>query len=455
VASAQDPTDIQEDHGDEGDEEVQKDALAEGVDVKDMARRRLRALRVALFLAVWCGTAAAEPTGDERPARSEYRFYAGVRHQGELFTANTLTAGRLALRGVDALSEAVAPKDSTPIGAAALRSWGFLLVDLPILSYTLAVPHEMFGHAARHREFDSRPTVHLDLPLPYSLGANHYVFHRQTRLLYGGEQSVSVLGGLVAQEASQRMLVWSTFRTGTVQRGEALIYSSTSLTHVVQTLVGRDLELASNLARPLYRGDPIAYRAAARAALVLDLVDPMLLYSVYASAYRWLVRGERTMAAPSLDRGRARFLATSRTMPVPWGVEHQLHVLAAWPWAAFDLGIRTGTGARESIGVELTTFDWRLLQVMRAGGELAVWAQPLVASIATLGKPTISTVFGSGSDIVREGTTIGGAARVLLEVDQPVWFAGTRLGWKSAGLWGERELAEGFDVALTGGIKLD
>ncbi|MDF2695683.1 MAG: hypothetical protein K0S65_4066, partial [Labilithrix sp.] len=243
-------------------------------------------------------------------------------------------------------------------------------------------------------------------------------------------------------------------RTGSLRRGEALIYSSMSLTHAAQTLLGGDLEGASNLVRPLYRGDPIGYRATARGALALDLVDPMLLYSLYASVYRWLAHGERVAPAPAVELGGARFLATSRTLPVPWGVEHQLHLLAAWPWATFDLALRTGVGARESFGVDLATFDWRFLRVMRAGAELAMWIQPLVTSVATLGPPTIVTLFGSGNDDVRRRTSTGGAARILLEVDRPWWSLGTRLGWKSAGLWGERELASGFEVALTGGLKL-
>ena len=174
--------------------------------------------------------------------------------------------------------------------------------------------------------------------------------HRETRLVYGGEQSVAALGGLEAQEASQRILVWTTFRTGTLRRGEALIYTSTSIAHAAQTLAGADLETASNLVGQLYRGDPMTYRATTRGALVLNLIDPMFLYSVYASAYRWLAGGERVTAAPSLELGRARYLATSRTLPVPWGVEHQLHVLAAWPWASFNLAVRTGSGQSNRSG---------------------------------------------------------------------------------------------------------
>jgi hypothetical protein len=418
--------------------------------------RRRATLALSIALGFTTPAAAEEPPPSTVAAGgvSEYRIYAGVRHPSEVFTADVLTAGRLALRGVDTASE---PLESRlpPAGAIAARSGILVLVDLPLLSYTLVIPHELFGHAARQREFDSRPDVHLDLPLPYSLRADHYVTYRQTRLLYGGEQSVSLLGGLEAQEASQRMLVWTTFRSGILERGEALIYSSTSLTHLAQTLGGRDLEGASDLVRPLYRGAPVTYRATVRSALVLDLVDPMLLYSLYASAYRWLVRGEHGTRAPSVDLGGARFLVTSRTLPVPWGVEHQLRVLAAWPWASFDLGLRTGVGARESFGVELATFDWRLLGVMRVGGELAMWIQPLVASVATLGRPTIATLFGSGNDEVRSRSTTGGAARIVFEVDRPSWFFGTRLGWKSVGLWGERELSDGFEVALTGGIKLE
>jgi hypothetical protein len=417
-----------------------------------MARRPFACCAaLAVALAFTPRSAQADP---ERRAASEYRLYAGVRHQSELFTANTLTGARLLLRDVDVLTELAVPDRSSP-GALAARAAGLVFVDLPIVSYAIVVPHEAFGHATRNREFDGRPQIHFDLPLPYSWRADHYVVSRQTRNLYGGEISVASLGGLAAQESAQRVLVWTSFRAGTLRRGEALLYSATSLTHAAQTLAGADLEYAASLSQPLYRGDPATYRRTARAALVLDLVDPMFLYSLYTSAYRWLVRGNATTEAPALRRGGGRFFATSRTLPVPWGVEHQLHVLTAFPWASFDLGVRTGGGARESFGVELGTFDWKILEVLRVGGEVAIWTQPLVSSVATLGEPTVIALFGSGTDSVRERRSTGGAARILFEVDQPAWFLGTRLGWKSAGLWGERDLAAGFDVALTGGIKLD
>ena len=56
---------------------------------------------------------------------------------------------------------------------------------------------------------------------------------------------------------------------------------------------------------------------------------------------------------------------------------------------------------------------------MRVGGELAVWSQPLVASVATLDTPTIDSLVRSDSDDVRRRRTFGGAARVLFEVDRP------------------------------------
>lgn len=403
---------------------------------------------VALALCALGSATPRDALADDPLPPSEYRLWAGVRHPGELLTADVLTAGRLALRGVDSLESSVLPGDDA--GAVALRLGAFGAVDLPIVSYAIVIPHEAFGHAARFREFDGRPRVVLDLPLPYSFDAAHHVESRPARRLYDGEQSIATLGGLAAQEASQRILASTTFRSGVLRRGEAVLYAATSLTHAAQTLAGRDVEVASSYAAPLYGDDARSYRTLVRTALLLDLLDPMLVYSWYASSARWLVRGETSTAAPSLKLAGARFLATSRTQPVPWGVEHELHLLAAASLASFDLGIRTGLGSRGSFGLDLATFDWRLLEVMRAGAELAFWTQPVVTAEATLGPP--ATVIGAVS--VSDATTTGGAVRVHLEVDRPSWFLGTRLGWKSVGLWGERELAEGYEVALTGGAKL-
>jgi hypothetical protein len=389
--------------------------------------------------------------------KSEYRFYAGARHPSELLTADVLSGGRLALRGIDVALE---NEKATTVGVI-IRSLALVAIDLPILSFAVIIPHEAFGHAARYREFDGRPTVHFDLPLPYSLEAEHFVTNRPTRTLYLGERSVTSLAGLQAQEASQRMLTLSVFRSGTMRRGDAMIYGATSLTHVAQTFAGADLKAAASVVRPLYgtSGDADGYLTLARGALILDAVDPMFLASLYYGA-RYGLLGEQVKEAPHLKLGGARWFVSSRTMPVPWGVEHQLHVLAGWDErdVSVDLGVRTGVGARESLGVEANVMGPAFLfgRVMRLGVELAAWTQPLVSSVASLGKPRVFTFGGILEPInIRDRTTTGGAARLLIELDRRSWFLGTRLGYKSLGLWGERALDEGFDVAMTGGVRIE
>lgn len=409
-------------------------------------RRRASAIACAVAWALAAGSArAAEPPA--RPGPSEYRLYAGVRHRTELFTADVLTTGRLLLRGVDAVESRLDAPWALPSRAA-----GLVLVDLPIVSYTLVVPHEALGHAERYRQFDADAAVHLDAPLPFSLRADHFVtLETARRRLYPGEESLVHLGGLGAQEASQRMLAATVSRSGALRRGEALLYESFALTHAAQTLYGADLVNASSLVAAEYRGDPRAYRTTARAALVLDLVDPMLFASLVKSM-RWLVTGEDVARAPGLRVGPARLFATSRTTPVPWGTEHSLHVLASLPWAWFDLGVRTGFGSRSSFGVELATRGLRVLQVMRLGAEGALFAQPVISSEAELGPPPVIVTAAAPR---RRTSLVGAAARLLLEVDRGTWSFGTRLGYKTAGLWGERDLAAGFDVALTGSMRFE
>lgn len=405
----------------------------------------------------------AEPSAtgaEEPPPRSEYRLYADPDLGSTAGIVNVATGARLWLGAVgEGLS--LVPHGAEPSPFGALERLGtFALLELPAVNYEIVLSHEVFGHGARIHELGGTPKYNLDLPLPYSLDAEFQADKSGfSRSLSADEHDLIGLGGLQAQEALQRHLAFTAFRAGVLRRGEAVLYTSNALTHMAQVFVGNDIRQHITYLERRFDAVSDDERLRVDAALAFDAIDPLLLYSVYVAGYRYLLRGDRVAPYPFVPLGDWRLSATSRTMVVPWGVEHQLDVLLGAPWANMDLTLRTGGGpGGGSVGLEAALQDLKLLPVLHLGAMVSLWSQPGLQIEGEGDRIDVAYPFPTSIapppryEVPDQLYGMGGS--LLLEFHQPSYFIGTQLNAKSAGLVVERPIAAGADVLLTGGVKL-
>lgn len=351
------------------------------------------AIRAVRSVALLTAFLALQPSAAAQPERThEYPLMLDPHLRAEAATVDITTAARLLLRAEDRLLVDLEPANHAAPLAVVERLTAGALIDLPIASLELTLPHEILGHGARTREFDGVAIVHLVPPPPYDFrGAKEdYVASAYRRPITPDEATIVALAGQRVQALQQRHLAFVEFRADELRRGDAVLYAGNVALEVGQMLVAHDVDLAASAQRVR----PAVYRKPYLIGLPFELLDPMLLYSLYVGGYRYLVRGERAAPFPEAHFGRWRVSATSRIVPVPWGVEHHLDLL---------LGSRA---------------------------------------------PGLHTIGEAPSHI------LGAAAYVRLVVVQRGWFFGVRLGGKTAGLLDEHAIGAGGETLLLGGVSL-
>jgi hypothetical protein len=418
------------------------------------------ALAALAFTLALSGAATAE----DPPAVSaaDYRFSFDPRMRAEANAVTITSVARLLLRGEDELLALLPPARRTSPLAVAERLTAFVLVDLPIASYELVLPHEIFGHGTRYREFGTRPSYHIGLPLPFDLTPDHHVDPgAASRPLYTDESMLVDLGGLETQATQQRALAFTTFRGGVLGRGEAVLYVGNALTKIAQTIGARDLDAVAFEMASRYGVDATRYRRALRFGALGEAVDPLLWVAIYAAGYRYLWRGDREVPFPVLRLGGVPTWLTTRVLLVPWGVEPHVDALARLGPVDVDVALRPGLGpGGASFGFQVDAAGLRVLRVLRLGAGVAGWLQPGMQSAAEIGVPRPSVIlfdFGSGAGVPPRPVprrVLGGAAHLDLEVRQGAWFLGTRLGVKSVGLLVDAPIASDVEVLWSGGVRL-
>lgn len=424
-----------------------------------LASRAPAILTLAVVLAL-CRTASAS----DPPTRStsEYRFFLDPRARSEAAAISFTSAARLLLRGEDELLGLASRGRPTAPLAVLERLAALVLVDLPVASYELVVPHEIFGHGARYRELGAEASYHIGPPLPYDLKPDHSASPRSFRRpLYPDESMIVNLGGLQTQATQQRDLAFTVFRSGVLGRGDALLYAGNALTKIAQIFGARDLDRVASVIATRRRLDASRYRGALRFSAIGELSDPLLWYAIYAVGFRYLVRGDRELPFPAPRLGGARVWLTSRVLPVPWGVEPHLDALVSAGSFDADVALRPGFGpGGGSFGFQVDMRGVRVLRVLRLGLGVAGWLQPGLQIEAEVGPPVAGAPFldfGFAPAVPGKpvpARVLGGAAHVDLEVHHEGWFLGTRLGVKSVGLMVDAPVGADVRALLSCGVKL-
>ncbi|MBK8253482.1 MAG: hypothetical protein IPK82_12545 [Polyangiaceae bacterium] len=422
-----------------------------------MAQFSTACVAIAFTLLAFARELRAEPTVK---APAEYRFYFDPKFRGEAGTLSITNAARLALRGEDEVLSGLPLKDRSGFWSIATRLLAMIAIDLPIASYQLVLAHELLGHGARYREFGGQFRAEIGAPLPFDLSPDHKVFPaNQTRPLYWDELTIVHLGGQDVQSTAQRNLAFEGFSRGQLARGDAFLYAGNALTKMAQLIGARDLDNAAHSMAAPRKWNADGVRDWMKASIAFELIDPLLWFSLYASAYRYLVRGETDVAFPSLRVGDTRLFATSRVNVVPWGISPNVELFAALPKAVLSVALRPGLGPNAaSILAEVGIGKINVLGPLQLNVGLAGWAQPGLWALHYVGRDTKHGVlidFGPPIPAKPPPQTVLGIGGYVEAAARLRYVTlGTRITAKTAGIWSEKPLAPDVQVALMSGVIL-
>lgn len=224
------------------------------------------------------------------------------------------------------------------IGGVSARFVKYSLMDLPLDYFSIVFGHEYFGHGARYRELDM-DNIHygFDWPPPYGNGggeASNYesVFISTHEVLSIWE------GGMEIHPLINRQIGMHWMATNEMNYREASQYFWS-----FQILFSYIQDANEDLADGTQDDDPRAYTRIINAnagytdvhnlkmsvkdlksKMMLNAVNPFVVYSLYSIMKTYLWDGSSTNAVPALRFGNIKYLPALRAGLTPFGVQYHL-----------------------------------------------------------------------------------------------------------------------------------
>lgn len=360
-----------------------------------------RAARTLFALALALG-APKNAQADEPAKRDPLVFVADPKMGVETSVRTIDSLGRAAFRYEDALP-------AIDVGSGFFgRAVGYfgrlaklVFFDEPIAEVSAMLAHEVGGHGARGRELGLRPTFQFYLPGVYrSIFSAHveadtaaFTSYETAGVIEGSRSILSKLGGL---EANYVQAWWINARIvrahGSVHQGDLLVYVSAKLPYV-ETFFSPGLERRSSpspndvasyvtdlqeLSNGWRAEDRRRIARRLRAGYLWNVLDPTLLYSMYATVAETLVAGKRSLQMPLPTIGGTTLLVSPRFNLTPFGAEQYLDVfLADRRGRLLDVYARVGTSGLASYhGAGGRLLGVRATDRVTLGAELDLWRQP-------------------------------------------------------------------------------
>jgi hypothetical protein len=392
---------------------------------------------------------------------TDYTFSFDAQLRPRMGAEDLTSAFRLAFRGKDLLLDQVMGPDRVPSipWGAGLRLAELILVDTPLAISVQTYAHEAFGHGGRIREFGGTATYVWKPPFPFSTQTSYYE-QSFVRSLTADERKLIPQGGLALESFQRGQVIRSAFSSGTWSHGDAMYYFAWSL-HLAGygALSGGDATNWTQVMAEQYGlQQPDVQRSYLIAAALMELLDPLFLYSVYTIFGRFLIFGERGGPVPSLQLAGLSLGLSTHLDPVPWGVEYQVDVLARTDLATLVLAPRFGTGpGGKSAGLALGFHGFPLEERLRLSAEVDLWIQPelnVLSEGVVLGLPPPGPP-GTPEPAPAPRPQVGIGGRVEVTYQQGHWLAGVRAGAKTAGLSGIDPIAPALESVVVVGLRLD
>ena len=351
---------------------------------------------------------------------------------------------------------------SHPVLMAFGRAAELTLVDVPLAAYAGVLPHEVYGHGGRIREFGGTATYQFQIPPPY------YYTPSMTKVgtAYRSTPDANIIvsqAGIQVESYQLHECVVSSFEADTLNRIDAGLMVGEPIHEIVEATLPfktiGDVRNWSALEATRYHVPASSIRGEYLAGTVITgLSNPTFLYGLYASFWKFIVRGERTGPLPALHAGPFAFLATTHASPTPWGIEYGMSILGRLHGDVLEVAPHFGQGpGGRFMALDADLVSLHLTPHVSVGAGLNVWRQPqlsVTSSGSVVGAPTLSGALGAYSKNREPSSENGVGGHALVRWERGVWSVGLRADAKSTGLYDLSPIASDFEVSALIGLRL-
>jgi hypothetical protein len=262
------------------------------------------------------------------------------------------------------------------------------------------IQHEVFGHGYRARDLGKDVASVVDYEIDFGSGA--------TRLLVSDDitasQSLAIdIAGIEAEYILSRELKKKFFQLGSISGREGSLYNFSALGGTLYAMTlsfdnfpGHDIHNFRTTINAAFPGADLG-RVELRRKFLLNLIDPMIYYSIWAS-WNYILFGKNA-PIPMFKIGKVKFLPNLRLELSPFGPETYVENYMMIKNKLLYMFVRWGTcGTNEYYGVGIdkrgiyerknTTFDirvelWKQPKMALKLGE-SIPSENLIGALATL-----------------------------------------------------------------------
>lgn len=257
---------------------------------------------------------------------------------------------------------------------------GKISLDYILGSFLAVGQHEIFGHGYRAREFGFS---YIDYLIGIGHGATYFLVSDYNDLNTYQQNSLNAAGMEANTVLSQQLRnPWLTQQN--VDYRDALFYiinqyeqiNYVYLTHPSDINDGNDVNNYINGVNNYYGNNTLS-NGKLRAAVLWDLFDPALFYSLY-SLGDFFNNGNPNNILPMIPIENYKYLPAGRTIFAPWGLEFQLQNFVLTPEnSLYQVNLRFGSNSNiNSCGIDVKVKPIWQRDRLTVGNQFSMWVQP-------------------------------------------------------------------------------
>jgi hypothetical protein len=274
-----------------------------------------------------------------------------------------------------------------------------LILDYTATTDLITYQHELFGHAARLREFGVAYTWEVNHGAVLSgesvAGSVSYTLSDYHKLTSAQQLAMSI-GGIEASQVLANQLAVSMFQRGKISSINAWLYwrsaydfinyANSTSTNPTDNSSGNDLMSYTNEINSLY-GRTVISISDVQQHSNLNYIDPLLWLSLYTIS-QTAVSKNNAIDLPMFNIGELGYLPSLRSILTPYGLETQLVNYFSYQDMQGQLIISSGnTASQSSSGIGINVSEIAINDKLELAASWYMWQQPELYLAASSTQP--------------------------------------------------------------------